>query len=712
MSEFDSWLEEFLLEPPVVSNCGSIIQTRADGDLHQQDQFATRTTDHSVTVTTIVSQNDLKISKSAGLQIASNEDRRIPTTCLTAKGVLLQQEPATTCMAATTANIIQHDQNNNISSKELEAVERIDRSDNDEAEPSLMVDSALSGGSSKTSVSSFCLDCFTPRIANVCSGCPRQESCDAKAPLSPTKPAAPSFQRKEGLQDTNDEYEGWATLHGSSATEFPPPLSPVPPSSLPPSLSSILSVEENIEFEACKVPLQETSPKSIEPTSPAPDDQETFDEFLHGLIGEVFRTPLEVLQSVEVDIMDDDEEELHFEKGGRKSAEDGKATAFQMPIMEALEAISRPCNQLCPLSGYCTRHISAKTIFDLRQLYFLEPGVPAPKDKQRAELIMGYLRKAKKDKDNNLIFIVDSQEVCTPAFLRLLGVTSSVDMTKTPGQWQRLIKVFLSSDSPDYLLSEAELKADNINEFTEKRGHATAFINDIAAYFSDTIPAVTSEDGETKTMVVPYRHATDLFREYVFHCDALGIGKDKRASYPTFVRACNVLRDDKVIKFLGGKSGFQTCGVCNNTLAIKQSACCKRDTVTRDALLKVHSLHLSQQATERQFAENFSSESEKVEDGQPVQAHFDFDGQSTWVGNTPKWSKDRTSAVDSVVENRNIGVRIVCGPIKEYISVCTNNLIPHGANVLVEVMKYSIEHLARARRVWNGPAKKNRCASR
>jgi hypothetical protein len=267
-------------------------------------------------------------------------------------------------------------------------------------------------------------------------------------------------------------------------------------------------------------------------------------------------------------------------------------------------------------------------------------------------------------------------------------------MTKTPGQWQRLIKRFLSTDSSDYLLSEQDLKADAVNEFTEKRGHAIAFINDIAAYFSDTIPAVTAEDGETKTMVVPYRHAKDLYREYVFHCDAINIGREIRASYPTFVRASNSLKNAKVIKFLGGKSGFQTCSICNNTLAIKQSACCKRDTVTRDGLLKVNRLHLSQQATERQFAENFAAESEKIEDGQPVQAHIDFDGQSTWVGNTPKWTKDRSSSSDSVIENRNIGVRIVCGPVKEYISVCTNNLIPHGANVLVEVLKFSIEYLA------------------
>ena len=49
----------------------------------------------------------------------------------------------------------------------------------------------------------------------------------------------------------------------------------------------------------------------------------------------------------------------------------------------------------------------------------------------------------------------------------------------------------------------------------------------------------------------------------------------------------------------------------------------------------------------------------------------------------------------NVIENRNIGVHVVCGPIDEYISVCTDNLIPGGANILVEVVKFAIEYLGR-----------------
>jgi hypothetical protein len=42
----------------------------------------------------------------------------------------------------------------------------------------------------------------------------------------------------------------------------------------------------------------------------------------------------------------------------------------------------------------------------------------------------------------------------------------------------------------------------------------------------------------------------------------------------------------------------------NNFIVIKRSACSKRDIITRDALLNLSRSHLSQQATERQHAEN------------------------------------------------------------------------------------------------------------
>ena len=157
-----------------------------------------------------------------------------------------------------------------------------------------------------------------------------------------------------------------------------------------------------------------------------------------------------------------------------------------------------------------------------------------------------------------------------------------------------------------------------------------------------------------------------------------------------------VLEGLNLVRFMGGKSGIPTCAVCNNMKHIKKSACCKRDEITREVLIKLARLHLLQQKAERQHAENFMMDATKLEDGQPVVGYIDIDPQSVWTGNSPKVKiGERTMKFDKVIENRNIGIRVVCGPIDEYISVCTNNLIPGGANVLIEVTRYAMEYLGR-----------------
>jgi hypothetical protein len=61
------------------------------------------------------------------------------------------------------------------------------------------------------------------------------------------------------------------------------------------------------------------------------------------------------------------------------------------------------------------------------------------------------------------------------------------------------------------------------------------------------------------------------------------------------------------------------------------------------------------------------------------------------TGNTPKFSKLRQENQNNVIENRNIGVHMVCGPIDDWISISTDNTIPGGANVMVEVTRMAIE---------------------
>jgi hypothetical protein len=381
--------------------------------------------------------------------------------------------------------------------------------------------------------------------------------------------------------------------------------------------------------------------------------------------------------------------------GTRASADDAKNKAFYGPILPSLDAVYQRCNRDCCLSGYCTENIPGSSITSLRRMFYGEEGEEAPKDKARAQLILGLLRKARETDCGQLVFNVDGYEVCTPAFLRLLGVMTSCDMTKAPGQWQRLMNAHLrGNEDDDHLVSTEELNFDCLGDNQKRRNNAKIFIRDIIEYFADTLPAVTSDDGNTGCRQVPYRTCKDFYAEYEFHCFAFNV-QDVKASYATFLRGFNEIYDEGLVKLLGGKGGFNTCSICNNVLSIKKGLSGKRNLIMKEALLKLHRLHLLQQATERQHADNVANDAKKLENGMPTLAYFDIDGQSTWAGNTPKWMKDRKTSDGHVIENRNIGARIICGPIDDYISICTDNLMPSGANILIEVTKYCMEYAAK-----------------
>ena len=125
--------------------------------------------------------------------------------------------------------------------------------------------------------------------------------------------------------------------------------------------------------------------------------------------------------------------------------------------MDSLENILKSYSRNCPLKGNCNQAVSAKTIFDARISYFGPADERAATDRERAKLIYEYLTDARKDVDGNLIFKVGGREVCTPAFLRILGVMSDVEESKAPGQWQRLIRGFKDGKNQEALLSKADL---------------------------------------------------------------------------------------------------------------------------------------------------------------------------------------------------------------------------------------------------------------
>ena len=387
-----------------------------------------------------------------------------------------------------------------------------------------------------------------------------------------------------------------------------------------------------------------------------------------------------------------------------------KTDAFYRPLKQIANEFSVDCGKDCPLNKKCTKNITFEMVISMRESYFGIDGDGAPNDIQRKANFLNLLRtKSYKTENGKLIFTIDERKVkivvfkysylkmCTAGFLRILGVINSAELSKAPGQIKRLMDGYLEGKSEEELLSKQNLKLDENQFFTALRGQAKAYILEVAEYFADAIPSLQSENTSTHIRVVPYKSVSDMFTEFEFHCDAANppILENDRASYSTFLRAWNELHEEELVRLLGGKGGFQTCSICNNCLQIKKSSYCKKDLITVDVVRKISRMHLLQQQNERQHAENFihACKSQYV-GNQPVQAFVELDGQTVVTGNTPKLAKERNNTPNAVIENRNIGGRVVCGPIDKWISISTNNLIPGGANVMIEATKMAIEILA------------------
>ena len=308
--------------------------------------------------------------------------------------------------------------------------------------------------------------------------------------------------------------------------------------------------------------------------------------------------------------------------------------------------------------------------------------------------------RSRKDKSGNLIFTVEnSKSICAAAYARVLGLLHTPDISKAPGQYRRLISGHLDGMDKLALLANAKIKLDKEDKFTSMKGFQEAFISNIAKYYSDTLPSVKSEKhGSTETKQLPYKHVKDLYDELRFQCATaeVAIPESLYGSLSTFTKVYKSMKRRGLVQLVGGKSGFDTCAICNHCLAMKQSAVAMRDRQTIDIIRSLQRIHIKQQQIERQHCENFILECKTKlnELGEPMQWFVELDGMSTFKTMAPKLQKERSNPIPQM-ENRLIGARIACGPIDNYIAICTSDLLPGGANIMIEATRLAIEALAR-----------------
>ena len=118
-----------------------------------------------------------------------------------------------------------------------------------------------------------------------------------------------------------------------------------------------------------------------------------------------------------------------------------------------------------------------------------------------------------------------------------------------------------------------------------------------------------------------------------------------------------------------------------------------------DIVLKFKRLHLKQQQDARiKLALDIEEAKSSIgPDGQPNVAFIEPDGVSKWLGNTLKMGKGKRTGGDNtkVVENRTIGVDVVCGDIEGKFLYHFDNFYGHGANIIIEVLRQAQEDLSR-----------------
>ena len=137
------------------------------------------------------------------------------------------------------------------------------------------------------------------------------------------------------------------------------------------------------------------------------------------------------------------------------------------------------------------------------------------------------------------------------------------------------------------LFHKDQLTLDAGEWFSTKEGKAQAYIIEVATFFADSLPAVSSETSSVDTKIVHYKSIKNMYTEYEYQCEWSSpvVTADMRASYATFVRAWKKLHKEDLVRLMGGKGGFQTCAICNHCIEIKRSAQCKHDLVTVEVSL-------------------------------------------------------------------------------------------------------------------------------
>jgi hypothetical protein len=153
-------------------------------------------------------------------------------------------------------------------------------------------------------------------------------------------------------------------------------------------------------------------------------------------------------------------------------------------------------------------------------------------------------------------------------------------------------------------------------------------------------------------------------------------------------------------RFMRAKGEHTSCSLCINAAILLCDPGRNWPPAADDIITEWRHMHLLQQRMERD-AMDAKAESARSctlrKTGDPEYVFMAADFVSSYAGDTPFFHVQGRHSKDdhgkSKIETRMCGVRVICGDINEFWIFYTDNMMPGGANVMVEIMRQAIAKL-------------------
>jgi hypothetical protein len=350
----------------------------------------------------------------------------------------------------------------------------------------------------------------------------------------------------------------------------------------------------------------------------------------------------------------------------------------------------------CCNAGRCIKQTSIGDFVMAQMAFWGEQIISSKISRSTFENRIDQIFKVAKFEKGNFQFIISpGHYICERAILFGLGLSENQNLSKAPSAWLKIKKKYIFA----HLSVEEKIKyeTDERVKLAEKvgKGRATTktdscnqfifeMINEYTGIADTTAFAVSKDDEDP--LYIPYTDIKSFYEEYVWFCQ-VSKSAHNMGSIKTFGKAWRKLKN---VKLLTSKGAFKTCDFCSNCHDFLRNRNQRWTTEMIEIVLKVKRDHIKQQQEARlKMALDMMNAKKLDSKGQPITAFIEPDGVSTWLGNCPKVGKgpqNGMSQEDKII-NRTIGIDFVCGPIEGKMLFHTDNFVPHGGNVMVEVMR-------------------------